>query len=103
MIVTIDGPAGSGKSSAAKGLAKRLGFAMLDTGAMYRAVALAVLRERIDETDERAVAALLAGIRIEMVPDQVLLNGDDVNDAIRAPQVSEAASRLAALPLVRAF
>src|SRR5579859_3903145 len=103
MIVTIDGPAGSGKSSAAKGLADRLGFEILDTGAMYRAVALAVLRGAVDETDERALAEMLARIRIEMQPGSVLLDGEDVSGVMRSPEVSETASRLAAIPLVRTY
>lgn len=103
MIVTIDGPAGSGKSSAARGLAARLGFQMLDTGAMYRAVALAVLREHIDETDTAALEALFARIHIEMPPGRVVLNGEDVSAAIRTAEISQTASRLAAIPLVRSF
>src|SRR6266851_4813158 len=103
MIVTIDGPAGSGKSSSAIGLAKRLGFETLDTGAMYRVVALAVGRERLDGTDERALAGLLARIRIEIRPGRVSLNGEDISAAIRAPEVSQLASRLAAIPQVRTY
>ena len=103
MIVTIDGPAGSGKSSAARELAARLGFEMLDTGAMYRAVALAALREQIDGADEAALDSLLTRIQIEMAPGRILLNGEDVSGAIRAPEVSQASSRLAAIPLVRTY
>jgi cytidylate kinase len=103
MIVTIDGPAGSGKSSVARGLARRLGFVMLDTGAMYRAVALAVMREGIAENDESALDALLARTRIEMPPGRVLLNGEDVTAVIRSGEMSQAASRLAAIPLIRTY
>ncbi len=103
MIITIDGPAGSGKSSAARALAQRLGFEFLDTGAMYRAVALAVLRAGIDESNGVELQRVLAGCRLEMPPGQVILNGEDVGGLIRSPEVSAASSRLAAVPEVRRF
>lgn len=103
MIVTIDGPAGSGKSTAAIALARRLGFDYLDTGAMYRAVALGLTRRNVPITDAAAVAAALAGLSVEMPPGRVLLDGEDVTAAIRAPQVSQAASRAAVMPAVRRF
>src|SRR5438067_3153446 len=103
MIVTIDGPAGSGKSSAARGLAARLGFEVLDTGAMYRAVALAALRSGTSDSDPAALERLLTDLRIDMPPGRVLLNGADVTEAIRTPEVSQAASRVAAVPAVRWF
>src|SRR5258707_7808140 len=78
MIVTIDGPAGAGKSSAATRLAERLGFAFLDTGAMYRAVAWVALRDGCPLDDELALTRLVAGLRIELPPGQVLVNGDNV-------------------------
>src|SRR5258705_8551673 len=78
MIITIDGPGGAGKSSAARALAKRLGFEFLDTGAMYRAVALAGLRAGIDLRDEAALSHLLMDLRLEMPPGQVVLNGEDI-------------------------
>src|SRR5205823_3076637 len=68
MIITIDGPAGAGKSSAARGLARRLGFDFLDTGAMYRAVALAALRTGTDLADHKGLAALLANLHLEVPP-----------------------------------
>jgi CMP/dCMP kinase len=101
MIVTIDGPAGSGKSTAARGLAARLGFDYLDTGAMFRAVGLALLDRGIDPADAAAVEAVLAVIHVDMPPGKVLLDGRDVTAAIRTPEVSEAASRVAADPGVR--
>jgi cytidylate kinase len=101
MIVTLDGPAGAGKSSAAKALAARLGFEYLDTGAMYRVVTLAVLRARIDAHDERALAQLLAGLQLEMPPGRVLLNGEDVTDQIRSAKVTYASGRVADSPSVR--
>lgn len=103
MIVTIDGPAASGKGTVAKGLAARLGFAYLDTGAMYRAVALAATRKNIPCDNARGVERELSAIHIEMPPDRVLLNGEDVTAAIRAPEVSQGASKVAAIPAVRAF
>jgi cytidylate kinase len=101
MIITIDGPAGSGKSTAAKGLARRLGFEFLDTGATYRAVALAALRAGVGPADE-ALAGLLARLRLEMPPGgKVLLDGEDVTGLIRTPQVTAASSELAVVPIVR--
>src|SRR5262245_43676387 len=95
MIVTIDGPAGAGKSSAARALAQRLGFEVLDTGAMYRAVTLAVLRAGIDPRDQEAVARLLPSLRVEMPPNQVKLNGEDVSPLIRTADISTASSPIA--------
>lgn len=102
MIVTIDGPAGSGKSTAARGLAQRLGFEFLDTGAMYRAVALAVSRANIPIGDAARIVELLGKTRLEMAKDQVLLNQEDVTELIRQPAISDAASRVAVVPHVRA-
>jgi len=101
MIVTIDGPAGSGKSSAAHALAARLGFDFLDTGAMYRAVALAFLRRGIAFTDLHAIEAVLTDLRVDMPGDTILLDGEDVSRAIRTPEVSQAASKVATIPAVR--
>jgi cytidylate kinase len=101
MIVTIDGPAGAGKSSAARALAQRLGFEFLDTGAMYRAVALAALRARLDLADAEALSKLLAELRLEMRPGRVLLNGEDVTDAIRTAEVTKATGPVADVPAVR--
>jgi cytidylate kinase len=95
MVIAIDGPAGAGKSSVARGVAAELGFRYLDSGAMYRSVALAAL-ERGAEPAEVA-----QNVRIE-VGERVLLDGRDVTDEIRTPRVSEAASHAAADPAVRA-
>jgi cytidylate kinase len=103
MIITIDGPAGSGKSSAAKALAQRLGFEMLDTGAMYRAVALAITRAGVDLGDEKQLRRLLSTVHIEMPPQRVLLNGEDITGAIRTPDVSVLASKAAAIGAVREY
>jgi cytidylate kinase len=102
MIVTIDGPAGSGKSTAARGLARRLGFEYLDTGAMYRAVALALSRANLPFSDAGRVVEFLNRTRLEMPADRVLVNGEDVTEAIRHPSISDASSRVAIEPHVRA-
>lgn len=101
MIITIDGPAGAGKSSAARLLAQRLRFEFLDTGAMYRAVALAVLRTHADPRDAQAMTHLLAGLRIDMRPGRVLLNDEDVTEAIRRVEVTAASGGVADSPVVR--
>src|SRR5213082_1884600 len=101
MIVTIDGPAGAGKSSAARALALRLGFQFLDTGAMYRAVTLAALRAGIDRTDQQALARLLDGLRLEMPPGRVILDGEDVTAQIRTAEVTNASGPIADSRVVR--
>jgi cytidylate kinase len=94
MVVAIDGPAGAGKSTVARAVARELGFTYLDSGAMYRAVALAGLQRHQPPADVAGSVAIELG-------DRVLLDGVDVSHEIRAPEVSEAASRAAALPTVR--
>src|SRR6185312_40559 len=94
MVIAIDGPAGAGKSSVARAVAARLGFTYLDTGAMYRAVAL-LAREQ-----QRHPAEIARDASIE-VGDRVTVDGEDVTEAIRTPQVSEDASRVASDPEVR--
>jgi cytidylate kinase len=101
MIITIDGPAGSGKSTVSRLLAERLGFRFLDTGAMYRAIALAVLRVAAEPADRTATAAAARSAQLQFMGDRLLLNGEDVSLAIRAPEVSAAASIVAASPEVR--
>jgi CMP/dCMP kinase len=101
VIVTIDGPAGSGKSTVAKELARRLGFAFLDTGAMFRAVALAATRQDVALDDSAGLAALLRGLRLEMPAGRVLLDGEDISGLIRTPAVSQGASKVAASHVVR--
>jgi len=96
MVVAIDGPAGAGKSTVARALAQRLGFTYLDTGAMYRCVALAVGRRPGDEPAAVARAAVLE------LGDRVRLDGEDVTQLIRTPEVTVAASRIAQDPAVRA-
>jgi cytidylate kinase len=88
MIITIDGPAGAGKSSAARGLAQRLGFRFLDTGAMYRAVTLLAWREGIDWNDTGALARIAAGIELQLTNDQIFVDGEDVTRAIRSFEIT---------------
>ena len=103
LIVAIDGPAGAGKSTIARAVASRLGFTYIDTGAMYRAVALWALKANIDIDDHLRMEHLAREARIEFVPGEftVLLNGEDVTTAIRSPAVTQAASRVSAVPGVR--
>jgi CMP/dCMP kinase len=95
MVVAIDGPAGAGKSTVARALARALGFTYLDSGAMYRAVGLMTLRNGGAASDQAERLELSLG-------DRVIANGEDVTEAIRAPEVSEAASRVATNDRVRA-
>ncbi len=103
MIITIDGPAGAGKSTVARGLARRLGFGFLDTGAMYRAVALAGLRGNIDWRRPDDLARLAATLRIELVGDRVILDGEDVSEAIRTQETTAVTRYSAANPDIRAY
>lgn len=101
MIVTIDGPAGSGKSTVARALARRLGFRFLDTGAMYRAVALAGVRDGVDFDRPDQLARLGEKIAIEVSEDRVLLDGHDVTQAIRSSEVTAVTRHAADNPAVR--
>ena len=93
MVIAIDGPAGAGKSSVAREVAARLGFTFLDSGAMYRCVALAALEAGADPDDGATLARLAAGLEIGFDGERVLLGGRDVSAAIRGPEVTAAASR----------
>ena len=101
MVIAIDGPAGAGKSTAARGLATKLGFTYLDSGAMYRCVALAAQRRDLDLDDAEAMAELAGSISISFDGERVELDGEDVSTAIREPAVSEASSRVSVHPGVR--
>jgi cytidylate kinase len=110
-IVAVDGPAGAGKSTTSRRLAARLGFAMVDTGAIYRSVALAASRAGIAFDDDAGLGRLLPALRITFAPpppgaegagQRVLLGGEDVSAAIRTPPMSLGASAVSARPVVRA-
>ncbi len=104
-LVAIDGRSGAGKSTVARGVARRLGFRYVDTGAMYRSVALAALRRNVELTDAEALERLANSLAIEMHPeadDHVVLDGEDVTEAIRTPEVSTAASLVSTVSGVRA-
>jgi cytidylate kinase len=101
-VIAIDGPSASGKGTVAAQVARRLGFHYLDSGALYRLVALAALRADARVDDEPRVAAIAAGLPAQFDGERVLLAGEDVSRAIRGEEVSAAASRVAALPAVRA-
>lgn len=103
MIVTIDGPSGVGKSTVTRAVASRLGFEYLDTGAMFRAVALAMVRKGVALEDHTAIGDALAGLHVELLPGRILLNGEDVAGAIRTPEVSQGASKVAVVAAVRVF
>ena len=101
MIITLDGPAGSGKSTVARALADRLGFRFLNTGAMYRAAALRCVRAGVELTDADACAAVAAGSDIRFEDGRLLAAGEDLTDALSDPAVGEAASAVAVHPPVR--
>ncbi len=103
IVVAIDGPAGAGKSTIARRVADRMGFVYIDTGAMYRAVALWAARLGIDPPDHHKLEQLAIASDIHFAPgtSRVLLNGEDVTEAIRTPEMSQAASKVSALPEVR--
>ncbi len=100
-IIAIDGPAGAGKSSVSREVARRLGFSYLDTGAMYRCAALAAHRKGVDLDDVDGLALLLDGLSIEFKGGRVLLNGEDVSEAIRTPEMDKMASAISSMKVVR--
>lgn len=106
--IAIDGPSGAGKSTMAKGLAQELGFLYVDTGAIYRTVGLEVFRRGADPTDEKAVSAILPELDISMSYEEdgvqhMYLGGEDVTEAIRKHEISDYASKVSAIPAVRAY
>jgi cytidylate kinase len=103
VIVALDGPAGSGKSTIARRIAKRLGFTYINTGAIYRAVALWAMRLGVDLNDMHRLEQLAKQAKIELAANdgRVILNGEDVTEAIHDQRVSEAASKVSAVPGVR--
>ncbi len=101
-VIAIDGPAGAGKSTVSRALARRLGLQYLDTGAMYRAVTFAALRDEVDPADEARVATIARSTAIIVGDPEVLVDGEDATGAIRSPEVNGAVSVVAANPHVRA-
>src|ERR1044072_10024874 len=101
MVIAIDGPAGAGKSTVARAVAAALGFTYLDSGAMYRCVALAGLDSGADLDDAEETGELAGSLRIELDDERVGLDGRDVSDAIRDPRVTEASSRVSVDPPLR--
>ncbi len=100
-VITIDGPTASGKGTVASRVAGHLGFALLDSGALYRLTALSALNAGIDLTDESALAALAAGLDVRFEGERILLSSQEVSREIRAEAVGVAASKIATLPAVR--
>jgi cytidylate kinase len=101
MVIAIDGPAGAGKSTVARGVARTLGITYLDSGAMYRCVALAALRDGVDLDDGATLGELARRITIALADGTVSLDGEDVTGAIRTPEATAAASRVSVHPDVR--
>jgi cytidylate kinase len=100
-VIAIDGPSASGKGTVAQRVAKKLGFRYLDSGALYRLVALAAMRSSVDLGDETALSEVAAGLDVAFEDSQIRLGNEDVSDAIRAETCSNAASKIAAYPHVR--
>lgn len=106
--IAIDGPSGAGKSTLARSVAGKLGFLYVDTGAIYRTIGLYVFRKKVPPEDRAAVSALLPEIRVELKHDaggcqRMYLNGEDVSEEIRLPEIAKYASAVGAIPEVRAF
>ncbi len=105
IIVTIDGPAGAGKTTVSRAVAKELGYTYVDTGALYRGLAVVVNRKGVDPTDDKALAQICDALDLSLVPgeedNQVLANGEDITAFLRTPEISMTASAVSARPLVR--
>lgn len=106
MIITVDGPSGAGKGTLCYALAEKLGFALLDSGAIYRVTALAALKSAVKLDDELALAALARNLDIQFIPKngevEIILNNENVSGQIRTQDVADAASKIAVFPQVRA-
>ncbi len=107
MVVTIDGPAGAGKTTVSRALAARLGYRYVDTGALYRGVALAARERGIEPEDDAGLSALCEGLQLELIladgACRLIADGVDITDRIRTPEISMLASAVSARPVVRAF
>ncbi|MFZ7308267.1 (d)CMP kinase [Avibacterium avium] len=106
LVITVDGPSGAGKGTLCYALAQKLGFALLDSGAIYRVTALAALKKQVPLDDEAALANLARHLDVEFLPEdnevKIILEGEDVSRQIRTQEVAEAASKVAVFPQVRA-
>lgn len=106
MIITVDGPSGAGKGTLCYALAEKLGYALLDSGAIYRVTALAAIKSAVDLSDEFALAELARNLDIQFIPQNgevnILLNGENVSHLIRTQETADAASKIAIFPQVRA-
>ncbi len=102
-IITIDGPAGAGKSTVSKELARRLGYTYLDTGAMYRAVAWAAGQKGVDVGDEKALSELCNDLKLGFQGDRILVNGEDVSSFIRSPEMDGLSSAVSRVAVVREY
>ena len=100
-VITIDGPSGSGKGTVSKALAEKLGYRYLDTGALYRAVAWKIRKERVDVDDEEALKKVLRSINIELNRHSITVDNQDITGEIRTAEIGELSSRASAKPLVR--
>src|SRR5687768_2494998 len=100
-VIAIDGPSASGKGTVAQRVSANLGFHYLDSGALYRLVALAAMRSGVDLGDEGALSGVASGLRVAFKDSQIRLRNEDVSDAIRAEECGNAASKIAAYPAVR--
>lgn len=107
IVVTIDGPAGAGKTTVSRALADRMAYRYIDTGALYRAVALAAVRKGILETDDEALGMLCRGLELTYIQTdkglRLLSNGEDVTDRLRTPEITMLASAVSARPVVRRY
>jgi len=101
LLITIDGPAGAGKTTVSKMLAEKLAYRYLDTGALYRAVAWAVDNAGLQPDDDEGIGRICRFLKIEMENDRWLANGEDITDGIRTPNITMLASAVSALPVVR--
>ena len=105
ILITIDGPAGAGKTTVSKAVAQELGYTYVDTGALYRGLAVVVLQKGVDPNDDNALAAVCKNLALSLVPGEdkthVIANGEDITDKLRTPEISMTASAVSARPLVR--